>query len=115
MIFYFLVADEEEEKLKAPSSTEGTILQKKLTEIAAYIGYFGLVIGVLTSVVLFVRYFVRTYSIEKLPFDAGRDLNRVVEIISIGTNCNYLNVIMICKARIHSLIGPPPFAISLAD
>eukprot|EP00800_Vazella_pourtalesii_P020551 TRINITY_DN7314_c0_g1_i2.p1 TRINITY_DN7314_c0_g1~~TRINITY_DN7314_c0_g1_i2.p1 ORF type:complete len:854 (-),score=227.21 TRINITY_DN7314_c0_g1_i2:1277-3838(-) len=77
-------AEEEEEKLKAPSSTEGTILQKKLTQIAAYIGYFGLIIGVLTSVVLFVRYFVRAYSIDMLPFDAGRDLNRVVEIISIG-------------------------------
>ena len=90
-LFYFIIAEEDEEMMKAPSSTEGTVLQKKLTEIAAYIGYCGLVIGILTSSVLFIQYFVRTYSTEKLPFDAGRDLNQVVKIISIGTYRNLYN------------------------
>ena len=62
------------------SATEGTILQKKLTEIAAYIGYFGLVVGVLTTVTLTISYFIR----EPKPLILGEVLTNLVEFISIG-------------------------------
>ncbi|KAI6654104.1 Plasma membrane calcium-transporting ATPase 2 isoform X3 [Oopsacas minuta] len=71
--------EEEGERFQAPSSTEGTILQKKLTVIAARIGYFGLIIGILTSLALLIRHFADVKS-----FEANRDLERIVQIISTG-------------------------------
>ncbi|CAL8077870.1 unnamed protein product [Orchesella dallaii] len=58
------VAKEKEEKSK-----EKSVLQAKLTKLAIQIGYAGTAIAVLTVVVMFVRFSITTYGVQKQEFN----------------------------------------------
>ena len=68
-------AAEEEEKPEAEDAhryKKKSVLQAKLTVLATNISKMGLTFAVLTTVVLTVRYCVRTYANEKKAFEVGQ-------------------------------------------
>ncbi|XP_071805419.1 plasma membrane calcium-transporting ATPase 3-like [Asterias amurensis] len=60
-----------------------SVLQGKLTKLAIQIGYAGVTIAVLTTLVLIIRFCITTYGVDKQPWETGH-LQSFVNFFIIG-------------------------------
>jgi len=61
---------------------EKSVLQAKLTKLAIQIGYAGTAIAILTVVIMFVRFSISTYAIDRLPWHISHAQRFVTFIIT---------------------------------
>ena len=73
------------EKKSAPSKIEsGSVLQKKLTKLALYIGYAGTAAAVLCFLVLVLKFSITKFGINREPWDSSMDFSELLHFAIIG-------------------------------
>ncbi|VDL19155.1 unnamed protein product [Hymenolepis diminuta] len=74
----------EKEKKKKRTKKKSSVLQAKLNHLAGVIGQIGTVIAVLTVLILFIKFAVNTYYINKESWNTGLHLKQFIHFIIIG-------------------------------
>ena len=73
------------EKKSSPSKVEsGSVLQKKLTKLALYIGYAGTAAAVLCVLVLVLKFAITKFGINREPWDSSMDFSELLHFVIIG-------------------------------
>ena len=73
-----------QKKGKSKRVESGSVLQKKLTKLALYIGYAGITAGVLSILILVLKFVITKYGINGEPWDSSSDPSVLLHFVIIG-------------------------------
>ena len=71
-------------KTKSKSVESGSVLQKKLTKLALYIGYAGTAASVLCVLVLVLQFCINKFGIRREPWNSSTDFSELLHFFIIG-------------------------------
>ena len=71
-------------KKKSAGVESGSVLQKKLTKLALYIGYAGTAAAVLCVLVLVLKFSIEKFGIRGEPWDSSTDFSELLHFVIIG-------------------------------
>ena len=74
----------QQKKAKSKSIESGSVLQKKLTKLALYIGYAGTAAAVLCVLVLVLKFSITKFGIRRQPWDSSSDFSELLHFVIIG-------------------------------